>query len=215
MRYIFTLALLLATACTHAADCPSTPGNERFFSNSWGISSDNSRYQSSANTSITADNVDELELAWVFGFEDSESPHSYPLITEDTVYIGSDAGILYALERETGCLRWRFQADGDIRTAIVHGRVEHKAVTHTLLFFGTLEGSVYALNALSGDQVWQKEIDPHRFAMVTGTPVFHQGRLFVPVSSYELMVAAVPFYECCDFRGSGQGQRARQLLVFL
>ena len=202
MRYIFTLALLLATACTHAADCPSTPGNERFFANSWGISSDNSRYQSSANTSITADNVDELELAWVFGFEDSESPHSYPLITEDTVYIGSDAGILYALERETGCLRWRFQADGDIRTAIVHGRVEHNAVTHTLLFFGTFEGSVYALNALSGDQVWQKEMDPHRFAMVTGTPVFHQGRLFVPVSSYELMVAAVPFYECCDFRGS-------------
>ena len=95
MRYIFTLALLLATDCTHAADCPSTPGNERFFANSWGISSDNSRYQSSANTSITADNVDELELAWVFGFEDSESPHSYPLITEDTVYIGSDLSLIH------------------------------------------------------------------------------------------------------------------------
>src|SRR5690606_32094963 len=37
---------------------------------------------------------------------------------------------------------------------------------------------------------------------VTGSPAFHDGRLFVPVASNEEAAGASPDYECCRFRGS-------------
>ena len=38
--------------------------------------------------------------------------------------------------------------------------------------------------------------------MITGGAVFHEGRLYVPVSSLEEGSAVVPTYECCTFIGS-------------
>ena len=38
--------------------------------------------------------------------------------------------------------------------------------------------------------------------MITGAAAFHNGRLYVPVSSLEEGTAAIPTYECCTFRGS-------------
>ena len=191
------------TASSPAADavtCGSTPSLSHFSASGWGIDAHNRRLQPA--TRITAANVAELELAWVFGFEDSDSPHSYPLVTEDTVFIGAESGTLHALDRATGCQRWQFKADDNIRTAIVPGEVTIDGATRTLLFFGTFKASAYAVDALTGEQVWQREVDEHSFAMVTGTPTFHAQRLYVPVSAYEVIVAAAPFYGCCDFRGS-------------
>ena len=37
---------------------------------------------------------------------------------------------------------------------------------------------------------------------VTGSPVFHNGRLYVPVASGEENAGAMADYECCRFRGS-------------
>ena len=86
--------------------CTSTPSLSNFSASGWGINAHNQRFQ--ADTRITAANVADLELAWVFGFEDSDSPHSYPLVTEDTVFIGAESGVLYALDRATGCERWEW-----------------------------------------------------------------------------------------------------------
>ena len=38
--------------------------------------------------------------------------------------------------------------------------------------------------------------------MITGGVAYHNGRLYVPVSSLEEGTAAIPTYECCTFRGS-------------
>ena len=58
------------------------------------------------------------------------------------------------------------------------------------------------MDAQTGALLWRIEADPHHAAIVTGTPSFHDGRLFVPVSAYEVMLAVAPFYDCCSFRGS-------------
>ena len=39
-------------------------------------------------------------------------------------------------------------------------------------------------------------------ARITGAPTLHEGRLYVPVSSYEEAQGADPQYACCTFRGS-------------
>jgi polyvinyl alcohol dehydrogenase (cytochrome) len=46
------------------------------------------------------------------------------------------------------------------------------------------------------------KVEDHLDAMITGAAAYHNGRLYVPVSSLEEGTAAIPNYECCTFRGS-------------
>jgi len=48
---------------------------------------------------------------------------------------------------------------------------------------------------------WQTKVSEHPLAWLTGSPAYHDGTLFVPVSSKEVAVAQNPDYECCTFRG--------------
>jgi polyvinyl alcohol dehydrogenase (cytochrome) len=194
------LMLVLSGSALAAAQCPQQASLQGMSSSGWGIDPHNRRFQ--ADATITAANVADLELAWAFGLDESTSPHSYPLVTEDTVFIGSESGRLYALDRDTGCTRWVFESDGNIRTAIVHGTLTLDGEERTLLFFGTFGARAYAVDASSGALVWEKLMDGHRFSTLTGTPVFHDGRLYVPVSAYEVIAAVAPMYGCCSFRGS-------------
>lgn len=195
----FLLILLPARALAESS-CSAEISLEGISTAGWGIDKRNSRYQ--PVSSISAANVADLTLSWAFGLDDSVSPHSYPLVTRDTVYIGSESGKLYALDRDSGCTRWVFEADGNIRTAIVHGSGMVAGVERTLLFFGTFGARAYAVDALTGEAVWETLMDEHRFSTVTGTPIYHDGRLYVPVSAYEVIAAVAPIYGCCDFRGS-------------
>jgi polyvinyl alcohol dehydrogenase (cytochrome) len=71
-----------------------------------------------------------------------------------------------------------------------------------LLWFGDMKGSVYALDAANGKQVWKVNLDPHVSARITAAPVLHNGTLYAAVSSFEEVTAADPSYACCTFRGS-------------
>src|SRR4029077_5230388 len=62
--------------------------------------------------------------------------------------------------------------------------------------------NVYAVNAETGEQIWTTPAETHFTARITGAPKLHDGRLYVPVSSWEEFSAAVADYPCCTFRGS-------------
>jgi polyvinyl alcohol dehydrogenase (cytochrome) len=187
-------------AVTWASDCPSTPGLDFFYTDGWGFGPDNHRFQQYSD--IDRDNVDQLKLRWTFALDEGQSPHSYPTVSGDTVFIGTDSGNLYALDRDSGCTRWQYAAGEPIRTAVVHGALLVNGKPRVLLFFGTGEGFVHAVDAASGARVWRTEVRDHPYALVTGSPRFHEGKLIVPVSSVELALAISPFYGCCKFRGS-------------
>lgn len=66
---------------------------------------------------------------------------------------------------------------------------------------------VAAVDRTTGALKWQTQVDPHPAAVVTSSPVFDRGRVYVGVSSAEELVAALPItnhvpYTCCSFRGS-------------
>ena len=199
IRLVTALLALTLSATTLAQDCPAQTSTSDYSHQSWGVDINSSRHQ--PNTSIDKDNVDKLELAWVFAF-DGDSPHSYPLVSKDAIFAGDTDGRVHALDRTSGCTRWVFQADNEIRSAIVPGNIATDQGEVPALFFGTSDGTVYAIHADNGELLWNIEADPHFIAMVTGTPLFHDNVLYVPVSSGEVIVAAVPFYGCCTFRGS-------------
>lgn len=194
------LAWNAAAAQQRPADCVSTPDLSALYNAGWGNGLHNNRQQPYSNIDLA--NVGSLELAWVFALDENPAPHSYPVITADTLFIGTPDGNLYALDRFSGCQRWRMSVDEPIRSGITYGRVDTPEGIRHLLFFGTFQGNVFAVDAGTGELVWQADVKDHAWAMVTGTPSYHDGRLYVPISSGEVALAANPFYGCCTFRGA-------------
>lgn len=184
----------------HADDgCAPIAGIKDFYAQNWGYTQDNERFQS--RTDINKTNIDQLELTWVFAMDGGMSPHSYPLVTEDTIFVGTEGGKLHALARDTGCIRWTYDAGSEVRSGVVHGHLPGSR-DRTYLFFGTFNGRAHALDAATGRARWVTDVRDHSMAMLTGTPSYHDGRLYVPVSSREVVMAVMPWYGCCTFRGA-------------
>lgn len=166
--------------------------------NGWGNNLSNTRYQPAARAGITRDNVARLKLKWAFGVPAVSTMSGHPVVADGRLFFGTFSGLVIALDAESGCALWVFEADGGVRTSIVLGRLADGSVN---LFFGDLSGRVYALDPATGTKRWSILADEHPHIRITGTPVFHEDRLFVPLSSLEEVAGAMPDYECCTFRG--------------
>jgi polyvinyl alcohol dehydrogenase (cytochrome) len=59
-----------------------------------------------------------------------------------------------------------------------------------------------AIRADTGDLLWKTQLDNHRFANITQSPVVYQDRVYVGVSSLEELYVLTEGYQCCTFRGS-------------
>lgn len=167
----------------------------------WGY--DNRRFVPAEVAGLTAADLPRLKLKWAFAYPGAIQGRSQPLVAMGAVFVGSQDGTVYAFDLETGCARWTAQARGEVRTAIVMDRWEEGTTgRNPNIYFGDITGNVYALNALTGEQVWTIRADDHPDATITGAPVPHGDTLFVPVSSLEVGSAEDPEYACCTFRGS-------------
>jgi polyvinyl alcohol dehydrogenase (cytochrome) len=178
--------------------------------NGWSIDSDNSRYQPKPGMSAT--DVPRLKLKWAFGFPGDTRTYSQPTVVGGRVFVGSMAGTVYSLDAATGCVYWSYKADGSVRSAVTIGR--SKTGRRHIAYFGDLHAMAYAVDADSGALLWKQKVDPHPVARITGSPVFHDGKLFVPMASLEEGTGRSPQYECCTFRGSLaalDGETGRQL----
>ena len=170
--------------------------------NGWGINKKNHRFISEVDAGITKLSLQHLKVKWVFALPDTKTPHTQPFITPDTVFIGDEPGVVYALDRETGCEKWRFDANATVRTALRFIEYEDNGQQYNLLTFGTVDGEVFGIHPSTGQLAWRILADEHPSAIVSGSSVDHNGVIFQPVSSLEAMSAANPFYTCCNFRSS-------------
>ncbi|MDE0693414.1 MAG: PQQ-binding-like beta-propeller repeat protein [Gammaproteobacteria bacterium] len=178
------------------ADTDGTPGLTQIRSTGWGFDVGNTRFRGPEDTSIRATNVASLKLKWSYNLGD-DSPRSMPLVTEDTLFIGDGNGLV-ALDRETGCERWRFAHAGQVRSAIVHERTAEGAT----LFFLESTGGVFAVNAGDGALLWNAHpAGVDEAPLYSGTPLVTGGTVFVPVASQEIGLATVPFLGCCHTAG--------------
>lgn len=176
----------------------------------WGIQPTNSRYIEDAAAKLAPEQLASLKPRWAVRFPGANRARSQPNFAAGALFTGSHNGKVYALDMETGCVRWSYQASAEVRTGIVIGGLGASSATQTAdsqapffaAFFGDVLGNVYALDAATGAEVWRDRADDHPNATITGTPSLHEGRLYVPVSSLEVALPVDPYYECCTFRGS-------------
>lgn len=200
----FCAILLFSTLSVNAfaSECSAPNANVEVLQGDWGNGLSNHRYQS--NTQINSNNAGQLKLKWVFSLGDHKLPHSYPAISTDTVYFGSPEGFVYALDKTTGCQRWKYEVGDDIRTGVGLYLVEDASTDIKIptLIFGGGGAWVYALNAVTGELLWKYLATEHPYGMMTGTPAYHSGVVYIPVSSFEMVLSVVPFFSCCNFSGA-------------
>lgn len=170
--------------------------------NGWGENTFNTRFQDSAAAGISAADVPRLKVKWVFGFPGDLQAFSQPTLVGGRLFTGSQAGKVYALDAQTGCIVWYFDAASAVRSAVSIGRIQIGGAERYAAFFGDQAANVYSLDATTGKLLWKTKADDFPVARSTGSPVFYNGRLYVPVASGEEAAGASPDYECCRFRGS-------------
>lgn len=156
-------------------------------------------FQTPERAGLSADDVPDLELAWAFAFPEASQARTKPTVIGDVALVASAFGEIMALETETGCVRWSYQADAGVRGGIAVGEGPTGAPTAYFVDFRT---TAYAIDLHSGAEVWRTRVGAHPSSSNTGTPALHDGKLIVPISSMEVSTATDPAYECCTASGA-------------
>jgi eukaryotic-like serine/threonine-protein kinase len=104
---------------------------------------------------------------------------SSPVVWEGAVYFGSGDGNIYALDAETGAVRWKFQT-GDV----VHAS---PAIADGKLYLGSWDSFFYALDARTGKELW-------RFKTGTDPEIHNQ----VGIQSSATVADGMVYFGCRD-----------------
>lgn len=165
--------------------------------NGWGRTGEQSRFQ--PHPGFTAADVPRFKLKWAFTYPNSRNGQA--TVVGDRLFLNSSSGAIYALNAQTGCAYWRFDAPSASRSSITVGALL-RAPSGYAIYFTDFTRTAYALDADSGVLIWKTRVDDQQEVQMTGSPVLHAGRLFVPISSAEEAIATDPTYVCCKFRGA-------------
>jgi polyvinyl alcohol dehydrogenase (cytochrome) len=168
----------------------------------WSPDHSNARFQITAAAGLTAEQIPALKLKWAFGFPAGTSVYAQTTVVDGHLFTSSDAGFVYSLSAKSGCVYWAFKAQTGVRTPIVIGPAPAGTNARFAAYFGDIHADVYAVNAETGQQLWQTRVETHALARITGGIVLERDRLIVPVSSLEELSGNIKTYSCCTFRGS-------------
>lgn len=121
--------------------------------------------------------VESIEEKWRYKPKESDknTVSSGPVVANNTVYLGTQGGNVYALDATTGNQQWIFEVPNSPMTepAVVDGTV----------YVGSSDNSLYAVDASSGEEVWRFEIRNYVRSsptVVDGTVYFgsHANRIY-------------------------------------
>lgn len=169
--------------------------------NGWGGSLTNHRRQDRKAAGFDASDVPRLKVKWAFGFPGASSAATQPVIVGQWVFVGSTEGRLYALDLGTGCIRWTFDADQNVRSAPTIERGSKESGANYVAYFTDRGKHAYKLNAETGALLWKTKV-AQDLGGTGATPKLYKGKLIVPLTSGGGGGGADPNAGCCKGRGA-------------
>ncbi len=136
---------------------------------------------------LTAETMNRLRLSWAYKLPpDPEVSQSAPIVVGKILIITSAEDVI-ALNSESGEVIWRFHHAPRHPVLLCCQRSNRGvAVYGRLVFVGTLDGRLIALNLDNGNQVWEAEVgDPRAGVSITGAPLAAGGKVIVGVGGGE------------------------------
>lgn len=126
----------------------------------YGMGNEGQRF--SALKQIDRNTVKSLVPAWSFSFggEKQRGQESQPIIADGVIYVTGSYSRLYAVNAKTGEKIWQYEArlpEGILPCCDVVNR--GAAIYKNLIYFGTLDAQLVALDRATGRVVWKKEVD--------------------------------------------------------
>ena len=146
-------------------------------------------YAGSTDGNLYALNRESGTLKWKF--EAKSRIASSPAVSGGLVYFGAYNGVFYAVDAATGQQKWKFQTGGERRFAAphLHGStpaaesmpdpwdcyLSSPVVWRGVVYFGSGDGHIYALDAASGVLNWKFKTGD----VVHASPAIASGTVFV------------------------------------
>jgi len=191
------VSLLLAVALVVSADTAqagSTPVSQAMLDGAASDSQnflhtngnyDQTRFYRAAQ--ITRNNVSKLRPAWIFQTEIVESMETTPIVSNGVMYVTTSFNHVYALDAATGAALWHFKHNmGPVTTYCCGPNNRGVFAYGDKLYMGTLDAKLVALNAKTGELVWEQQIaDPELGYSETMAPTAVDGKILIGTNGGE------------------------------
>ena len=132
---------------------------------------------------INRDNVADLQMVWSRGLGPGLQQGT-PLVRNGVMYMPNPRDLIQAIDAVTGDLLWQYQRDrpDDLADYLIPGLIDTNrniAIYDTLIFDSTTDDYVIALDATSGEVVWETEVLDYQVnpANQTSGPIVANGKV--------------------------------------
>ena len=133
---------------------------------------------------INRENVKKLGLAWYKDMQSNRALEATPIVVDGMMFLTSEWSRVHALDAETGEEIWFY--DPEVpgawgRKACCDVVNRGVAVYKGKVYFGSLDGRLIALDAATGEKVWEVDtlIDRQREYTITGAPRVANDKVFI------------------------------------
>jgi PQQ-dependent dehydrogenase (methanol/ethanol family) len=136
---------------------------------------------------INNSNVKNLRPAFIFQTEIKESMEVAPVVVNGVMYITTSYNHVYALDAATGKQFWHYKHKmGPVTTYCCGPNNRGVAVYGDIVYMGTLDAKLVALDSKTGKLLWAKEIaDPELGYSETMAPVVVDGKVLIGTNGGE------------------------------
>ena len=118
---------------------------------------------------INKNNVKELDLAWSFKFDTARGMEATPIMHNGVLYVSTGWSHVHAINARTGAELWHYDAKvpkahlaktccGPVNRGVAIWQKDEMSPLQ--VFFGSLDGRLIALDALTGEENWSVQSTP-------------------------------------------------------
>ncbi len=138
-------------------------------------------------TQINTKNVAKLRPAFVVQTEVVESMETAPIVVDGVMFLTTSFNHVYAVDASTGKEYWHYKHKmGPVTTFCCGPNNRGVAVSGGKLFMGTLDAKLVALDAKTGNVLWEKEIaDPDKGYSETMAPTVVDNKVLIGTNGGE------------------------------
>ncbi|MGP8119833.1 MAG: PQQ-binding-like beta-propeller repeat protein, partial [Xanthobacteraceae bacterium] len=132
-------------------------------------------------------NVKNLHVAWIFQTDVKESLETSPIVVDGVMFVTTSFSHVYALDAKTGEQLWHYKHKmGPVTTYCCGPNNRGVQVLGDRVYLATLDSKLVALNAKTGDVVWQSDIaDPELGYSETMAPTVIKDKVLIGTNGGE------------------------------
>jgi alcohol dehydrogenase (cytochrome c) len=130
---------------------------------------------------ITPENVNKLELQWVFQAKSLEKFEATPLVVDGVLYTVQAPNDVFALDAASGRIFWSYSYSPHPKASPCCGRVNRGlAILGDTLFMGTIDAHLLAIDAKNGHLLWNTTVAPvEESYAITHAPLIVKDKVIV------------------------------------